>query len=225
MRHLILPLIVGTTLGVLFFGVSCSTAIAQGRSDSAPGRGLGIPTPATRVSPSPSPTAALDVVRPRGPLREAKHAERLERVLGHVRGMTNRLTNLLSNLDKHLANIERRIAALRAAGHDITVEEELTAARTATQALQEKIASAVRELDALADNEKPRTVVTTTRRLIRDVRADLRTVRAAFQKLRLAIRADVRAKPSPSPTTSSPAPSPASLLPLASPSPSPITTL
>lgn len=198
--------------------------MAQGRSDSAPGRNSATPTPLTRVSPSPSPTAALDVVRPRGPLREAKHAERLERVLGHVRGMTNRLTNLSSNLDKHLVNVERRIAALRAAGHDITVDEELTAARTATKALQEKIASAVRELDALADNEKPRTAMTTVRSLIREIRADLRTVQAAFKKLRTAIREDVSTKPSPSPLTGSPSPSPVSLFPFVSPSPSPRST-
>ncbi|MDP3685420.1 MAG: hypothetical protein Q8R32_01145, partial [bacterium] len=196
--------------------------------------GLGLPTPVTRVLPSssPSPNAVLDV-RPRGPLREAKHAERLERVVGHIRGMTNKLTNLSSNLDKHLANIERRIVALRAAGHEITVEEELTVVRTATKALQEKIASAVRELDALADNEKPRVVSATVRRLIRDIRADLRTVRAAFQKLRLAIRADVKAKPSPSPIATSVSPLPATgtlsspstgFVPV-SPLPSPTTTL
>lgn len=219
MRYPTLSLVVLAVLAAASAFVASHAVFAQERPLLPPGQ----QRRAQALPGSPSPTAGTLDVRPRGPLREAKHVDRLDRVLGVVRGMTNKLTNLSSRLDKHLMNIERRIVALRAAGHDITVDAELTAAQTATKALQEKIASAVRELDALADNEKPRTVMTTIRGLIRDIRADLRTVQAAFKKLRLAIRDDIKAKPSPSPTTS-PLPSP-SILPLGSPSPTPFTTL
>lgn len=220
MWHWTSALVVVAALAVPLPGLALYHQVtAPGRSELAPGQARRAQV--TQESPSPSPTATLEV-RPRGLLRQAKHAERLDRVLGHIRGMTNKLTNLSSRLDKHLANVERRIAALRAAGHDITVEEELNAARTAVRALQDKIASAVRELDALADSDRPRTAMPTVRRLVREIRADLRTVQAAFQKLRLAIRADVRANPSPSPTAGAPSPSPSPVdTPVTSPSPTP----
>lgn len=186
-------------------------ASAQGQSELAPGQLRR--QQVAQTSPTPSPSATLEV-RPRGVLREARHTLRLERVLGVVQGMTNKLTNLSNRLTQHLANIERRIEALRAAGHTITVDEELVAARSAVTGLQEKISTAIKELDALADSEKPRTVIPTVRRLVRDIRTDLRKVHTAFQKLRLAIRADVRSRPSP---TASPSPTP-----VISPSPSPI---
>ena len=220
MRHWTSALIVLAGLTVPFPGLGLYHAVAApGRSELAPGHGQERRARVTQESPSPSPspTATLEV-RPRGLLRQAKHAERLDRVQVNVRGMTNKLQNLSSRLNKHKENVERRIVALQAAGHDITVEEELAAARTAVQALQEKIATTIRELDALADSDRPRTVVPAVRRLTRDIHADLRTVRAAFQKLRLAIRADVRARPSP--TTGTPSPSPTAL-----PSPSPTTRI
>lgn len=189
--------------------LAVSDPSSPGRSGSAPGQAR-----EAQIRPvvSPTPSATLEV-RPRGVLREARHTLRLERVLGVVRGMTNKLTNLSNRLAQHLANIERRIEALRAAGHTITVDEELAAARSAVNGLQEKISAAIKELDALADSEKPRTVIPTARRLVQGIRTDLRKVNAAFQKLRLAIRTDVRSRPSPtvspSPTSlSSPSPSP-----------------
>lgn len=207
-----------------FFGItSLTTALAPfsavavfhegaapGRSELAPGRQY------SQVSPVPSPSGSLV---PRGLLRQAKHAERLVRVLGLVNGMTNKLSNLAQRLSQHLENVERRLAALQAAGHDITVDIELEAARTLVTKTTEDIAALVDTLGQLADNERPRVILGTLRTGLTTIRADLRNVRNAFQLVRVAVRKDLAAEPSPSPSTS---PVPTSVVsPLASPTASP----
>lgn len=125
--------------------------------------------------------------------------------------MTEKLANLSARLDKHLQNFERRIAALEAAGHDITVETELADARAAVVKIQASIAEVLAQLTVLSDSETPRQEAQQVRSLVRGLRTQLRAVQAAFQALRQAIRDDVRAG-----AASSPSPSPS---PLASPSP------
>lgn len=196
-----------------------------GRSDLAPGRpGLfGSPLLTPSVSPSAFPPG-----RGRGLLREERHAGRLERVIGIVNGMTNKLQNLYDQLGRHLVNVERRIQALVAAGHTISVEEELAAARTKVAETQGRITNLLTTLQGLPDAERPQTVLRgTIRPEIQQIRTDLRAVRAAFQALRLAIRNDVRNRPSPSPSvppTATPTASPA-VIPSPSPSPSLIPSL
>jgi len=155
------------------------------------------------------------VGQPRGLLRRVEHAARLPRVLGFATGMTQKLTNLSARLAQHVANVERRIAALQAAGHSITVEKEFAAARDAVVSAQDDIALLVKELESLADNERPRVVVRTFRQQIVAIRAQVRLVHQAFRALRLAIVADVVVRPSPSPSPSG------SPLPSLSPTPAP----
>lgn len=200
---------------------------APGRSELAPGRQrqatttIVSPSPSPEVSPSPSPIAESGGLR-RGKLRKPEHAGRLERVRGIVNGMTQKLTNLSARLDTHLQNFERRIAALEAAGHTITVETELAAARAAVVTIQASITEVLAQLTVLSDSETPRQEAQKVRSLVRGLRTQLRAVQAAFQALRQAIRDDVRAgaaaspSPSPSPTVS---PSPTSLF--GSPTPTP----
>lgn len=203
-----------------------------GRSGSAPGRQRAViviedPSPSPTVEalglPSPSPT-------PRGKLRRPEHASRLVRVQGIATGMTNKLTNLSSQLNQHLANVERRVAALRAAGHEITVDAELAAVRAAVQEAQTMITGLIAELSVLGDSETPRQAARAVRQNIRELRVQLRAVRLAFQALRLAIRADVRAtRPSSSPSpsavlTPSPTPTPP-VIPPTSPEPLPAFSL
>lgn len=182
------------------------------QSDLVPGQQQ---TDLRRASPSPSPSPTTPPSGMRGLLRQARHADRLPRVQGIVNGMTQKLQNLADRLNRHLINVERRIKALEAAGHVITVEQELANARTRVNGIQAQIADLLTPLETLADQEQPRTSLRAIRTGLTGIRTDLRDVRAAFQALRLAIRADVRNRPSPSPAVTPP-PSPTSVV---SPSP------
>lgn len=164
-----------------------------GRSELAPGRSQA----ADERGVSPSPTASPEATATPRP-----------RVFGFITGMKNKLTNLSNRLQKHLENFERRIAALTQAGHTITVDVELSAARAAVASAQAEIAKIQSALDALPTAERPKSAVREVREQLRGLRRTLRSVRAAFQDLREAIRDDVRAgRPSPNPETS-PTPSP-----------------
>lgn len=187
---------------------------APGRSEYAPGRAEAVRVQAT-AEPTPAGSPSPAVGQPRGLLRRVEHAARLPRVLGFATGMTQKLTNLSARLAQHVANVERRIAALQAAGHSITVEKEFAAARDAVVSAQDDIALLVKELESLADNERPRVVVRTFRQQIVAIRAQVRLVHQAFRALRLAIVADVVVRPSPSPSPSG------SPLPSLSPTPAP----
>lgn len=189
-----------------------------GRSENAPGQRraatvASTPTPSPDVSPSPTPT-------PRARLRRPEHAQRLVRVRGLINGMTNTLTNLADRLARHVLNVERRIAALEAAGHDLTVDAELAAVRAVVAETQQMITSIVSELAALPDSETPRQAHQAVRQHLRALRAQLEEDRDAFKALRDAIRDDVRAgRPSPTPAAGG---SPLPLLPEeSSPSPTP----
>lgn len=154
----------------------------------------------------------LERAERRGVLREAKHADRLERIQGRLRGMVEKLGNLSRRLDTHIRNFERRVRALQAAGHEIAVETELAAARARVSEAQTLITGILDRLNALPDHETPRVVAGEARGALRELREKLGEVRVAFRALRRAIRDDVRAyKPSPSPLSSAaPSPSPGS---------------
>ncbi len=191
-----------------------------GRSESGLGQQRAALESAAPTASADAPPAATP--RGRGLLREARHAERLQRVQGFVLGMTNRLTNLSQRVARHLTNIERRIAALQAAGHAITVDVELANARAKSAELQAQITKLVSDLSGLGDEEQPRQAFRAVRQEVRDLATALRAVRAALQELREAIRDDVRAgRPSPSPSAAGGSPSPLSTPSPASPSPSP----
>lgn len=191
---------------------------APGRSERAPGRPSVVaatPTPELAETPSPSP-------EPRGILRRREHAERFVRVQGVTNGMINKLNNLAARLNRQVENFERRMAALRAAGHTLTVDVELAVAKAAVANAQTAIARLLDALRSFSDSETPRRVVREVRSQIRELKSQLRTVRVAFQSLREAIRDDVRAgRPSPTATASpvgdSPAPSVVSPSPTATP--------
>lgn len=174
---------------------------APGRANLPPDRqsaGIGTPPPTETASASPES---------RGALRRREHAERFVRVQGVVNGMTNRLNNLAARLNRQVENFEQRIAALRAAGHTITVDVELAAAKAAVANAQAAITRLLDALRLLPDSETPRRVVREVRSQIRDLKKQLRGVREVFQDLREAIRDDVRAgRPSPTPATVSPSP-------------------
>ncbi len=185
-----------------------------GRSESAPGRARALaasPSPAAEVSPSPEAS-------PRGRLRKAEHAARLVRVQGVVNGLTNKLTNLSERLDQHLVNFDQRIEALTGAGHALTVDAELAAARAEVAETQALITKLIADLKLIPDSETPRTALRSIRTQLRDLRKQLRDVRAAFQDLREAIRDDVRAG-RPSPTASPAAEEALSPSPVATPTP------
>lgn len=184
-----------------------------GRSDVAPGRQQALsatPTPIGTPTASPTPTPEILL----GKLRKPEHAKQLERVRGIIRGMTNKLQNLSRRIDVHLRNFERRIAVLEAAGHDITVDSELAAARAAVAKTQATIADILNKLSAIPDSETPRALAQEVRGLVRGLRGEFSELRSAFKALQEAVRDDVSASqaspsPSPSPTlTPTPTPTP-----------------
>ncbi|MEK7557480.1 MAG: DUF3375 family protein [Patescibacteria group bacterium] len=99
-----------------------------------------------------------------------------------------------------IINVERRIAALQAAGHDITVETELAAVKAAVADAQAQIDAVLAKLEEIPDSEKPRDVMMQVKELVQGLRDDLKKVRDAFHALSKAVRDDVRASISPSPT-------------------------
>jgi predicted nucleic acid-binding Zn-ribbon protein len=150
----------------------------------------------------------------RGKLREERHAERFARVEGIILGMTNKLTNLSERLAKHLAGFRRRIDALRAAGFNITVEEEFAAAQEAVGKAQTRTVEVLQAIRSIPDSETPRVVAREVRLQVRRLRTEVFDVRSAFRRLQRAIRADVRqGRPTPSPgVTPSPVPSPSPVI-------------
>lgn len=218
------------TTAALAVPLVAAAAYHRGGAPDRQAADVSTPTPTSDITVV-SPTPITDLLgggtglRKRGKLREAQHAEKLIRVQGLATGMTNKLTNLSNRLNTHLANVEKRMAALEAAGHDLTVDTELATAKAAAADVQAFIASALSVLQGLPDSETPRAQIREARALIRQIRTKVRVVRAAFRSLRLAIRSDVResaaqqaaSSPSPSPALST---SPTPLV-LFSPTPSP----
>lgn len=192
------------TLGLVVPGA----ALASYHERGAPGRADLPPDRQSAGIGTPPPTGATSVsLELRGVLRRREHAERFVRVQGVANGMTNKLNNLAARLNRQVENFEQRIAALRAAGHTITVDVELAAAKAAVANAQTAITRLLDALRSLPDSETPRRVVREVRSQIRDLRANSVGVREALQGLREAIRDDVRAgRPSPTPTTVSSSP-------------------
>lgn len=124
-------------------------------------------------------------------LREAKHKDRLARVTGIVRGMTNKLDRLSQRLQYQLENTERRLQAIEEAGHDLTVDTELNALKSAVANMQNKIADAKNALATIPDSATPREQVKQTREIMRGLRSDLQKVREAFRALHQAVREDL----------------------------------
>lgn len=124
-------------------------------------------------------------------LRKEKHKDRLARVTGIVRGMTNKLDNLSQRLQHQLENTERRLNAIEEAGHDLTVEAELNALKAVVAAMQNKITDAKNSLATISDSATPRDQVKQAREIVRTLRSDLQKVREAFRALHQAVREDL----------------------------------
>lgn len=140
-------------------------------------------------------------------LHQPQHAARLVHVLGIVRGMTNKLENLSQRLDNQSAAVDRRLAALHGAGQTITVDSELEALHAAITQAQNQITNLIQQLNAILESDHPGQVVPQVREMIGTLRSTLEEVRAAFQKLRLAVRDDIRTPSvSPSPVSATPTP-------------------
>lgn len=185
----------------LLLGLPLSVFAASPFAQTSP-PGRAYPNPHTSVSPRSTPSK-----NPRALLRQAQHAPRLARVLGIVNGMTNKLENLSQRLDNQSAAVDKRLAALREAGHTITVDTELDALHAAITKTKDQIATLIEQLNAIPESDHPGQAVPQVRDMIRGLRSTLEDVRAAFQKLRLAVRDDIRASEvSPSPVSATPTP-------------------
>jgi DnaJ-domain-containing protein 1 len=144
------------------------------------------------------PRASISAqVNERAVLRQEGHAERLARVQGVVRGMTNKLDNLFQRLNRQLENVEQRLAALETAGHELSVETELKTLRRTITDTQASIVEIKEALASLVDSASPRQQVATVREMIKGLRTHLEDIRTAFQALRLAVKDDVRTSPQP----------------------------
>lgn len=124
-------------------------------------------------------------------LREAKHKDRLARVTGIVRGMTNKLDSLSKRLSSQLENTGRRLKVIEEAGHDLTVDVELNALKAAVANMQNKITDAKNALATISDSATPREQVKRAREIVRGLRSDLQNVREAFRGLHQAVREDL----------------------------------
>lgn len=124
----------------------------------------------------------------KGVLREARHKERLARVTGIVRGMTNRLEHLSQRLQNQLENTERRLKAIEEAGHDLTVDTELNALQAAMRDMQNKVTDAKNALATIPDSATPREQAARARGIIRGLRDGLQAVRDAFRTLHQAVQ-------------------------------------
>jgi hypothetical protein len=154
------------------------------------------------VSPHATPTK-----NPKAVLHQPQHTARMARVQGIVRGMINKLENLSQRLDNQSAAVDRRLEALTAAGHTLTVDAELDALHAAITKAKDQITSLIEQLNAIPESDRPGQAVPQVRQMLSGLRATLEDVRTAFQKLHLAVRDDIRtSKVSPSPVSVTPTP-------------------
>jgi hypothetical protein len=197
----ILQLMVGRnilTLSILLGLPLSALAASPFAQTSPPGRVY--PSPRAFVSPHPTPSK-----NPRAVLHQAQHAPQLARVLGIVHGMINKLENLSQRLDNQSAAVDKRLEALREAGHTISVDTELDALHAAITKAKDQIATLIDQLNAIPESDHPGQVVPQVREMISSLHTTLEDVRSAFQKLRLAVRDDIRTA-SPSPVSVTPTP-------------------
>lgn len=158
-------------------------------------------TPAAfAVRMEPSEMNMQRKLNPKAVLRQEKHMQRLTRVEGMVHGLSQKLDNLDQRLSRQLVNIERRLVALKGAGHTLTVDEEIEALRNATKVARDHIAEIKEMLAALPDSDTPREQGKAAHELLKTLRTDLRKVQESRQTLQQAVRKDVESSPMMSPT-------------------------
>ncbi len=136
-----------------------------------------------------------------GVLQEAKNNTRLQHATGIIGGMTQKLQNLSQQLDQHQLNVENRISTIKATGHDIHVDTQLSAFKDTVSTAKTAIQSTIDALQQIPESSNPGQLVAQVRTLVRDLAIKLTAVRTAFLTLQQAVVQQLQAEhPSPTPT-------------------------